>query len=780
MFSKRSAAMETDCLSARNMDTTLPLSCLRLLVPPLRLASAAMWHMTLRGEVKHFGKFEEFVTLFILELCRSGRATETQTIHAHLDRIRSLCASRNTTGRNVADALDGDFLELVQTLLKDPAEREHYFQEVFPVEFGPKYDSTLQTLMWEFLSRLENLLHVPDLTQTASLLSAAPAGVEECLQSASQQQQLKTLLLCRKCFKQFSSDPLSPSAGITSQQAESGSQSGSITVLSSSTFSREVEPECLIDSTDYSELEAELRRSVGFSEGAAVMEGEDEGKEQERNELESGNELTRAPHTFEESAVTCDKMESELLMTLKWLPESEGKINMIEPQSFTHENRSAGWTLGADACVFACAECRVFHSDEGSVHQHIQAAHPHQSKPETRGSRTHCCSICGKSFKSPSDRTRHERTHTGERPFHCAQCGKGFITAWDLTRHQRSHAGKLPFYCKQCGDSFKSSEELTQHRLTHPAKRRYSCRQCGKSFDSLLERSKHRQTHAVRRQYKCPQCEKSYTRPSDMRRHQRSHTGERPYRCALCAKTFRSSTGERKHQQTHTGERPFPCSYCGKRFTRLPILTRHERIHTGERPYLCSHCGKSFLSLGELSKHQKCHTDERPYLCAHCGKGFKREGALMKHRRSHTGERPYCCPHCQKTFTDRSGLNRHQLLHTGERPYCCPQCGKSFLSSGELLKHQRFHTGERPFSCSLCPKSFTQSCYLKRHERSHSGERPYSCPHCGKSFPCSAQLNRHTKTHSEEQPFLCSECGQSFSHSHLLKTHQLTHTVAQS
>lgn len=42
----------------------------------------------------------------------------------------------------------------------------HYlFQDVFPMDFGPEYDSALQMLMLDFLSRLEKLLPVPDIQQ---------------------------------------------------------------------------------------------------------------------------------------------------------------------------------------------------------------------------------------------------------------------------------------------------------------------------------------------------------------------------------------------------------------------------------------------------------------------------------------------------------------------------------------------------------------------------------------------------------------------------------------
>lgn len=38
-------------------------------------------------------------------------------------------------------------------------------QEVFPTEYGLSYDADMQLLVWEFLSKLERLLPVPDLGQ---------------------------------------------------------------------------------------------------------------------------------------------------------------------------------------------------------------------------------------------------------------------------------------------------------------------------------------------------------------------------------------------------------------------------------------------------------------------------------------------------------------------------------------------------------------------------------------------------------------------------------------
>ena len=44
-------------------DIFLPLSSLRLLIPPLRLLSAAMWQVAQRRDVLDYEKLDEFVTL---------------------------------------------------------------------------------------------------------------------------------------------------------------------------------------------------------------------------------------------------------------------------------------------------------------------------------------------------------------------------------------------------------------------------------------------------------------------------------------------------------------------------------------------------------------------------------------------------------------------------------------------------------------------------------------------------------------------------------------------
>nr|XP_046152737.1 uncharacterized protein LOC123994244 [Oncorhynchus gorbuscha] len=182
--------------------------------------SAFMWQVAQQHIVKHYGKLEEFVTLvtemvpellssrqrtqlllglrarLVLELCLSESTADLVTIQPHLDKIHYLTeyAVHKESNDDELEATESNFVELVQTLLEDPSEREHFFQEVFLAHYGPRYDTALQVLVWEFLSRLEELLPVPDFTQTAAWLGNAPSVVEECGSTIFDTEELKTLL----------------------------------------------------------------------------------------------------------------------------------------------------------------------------------------------------------------------------------------------------------------------------------------------------------------------------------------------------------------------------------------------------------------------------------------------------------------------------------------------------------------------------------------------------------------------------------------------------------
>ncbi|KAF5907958.1 zinc finger protein, partial [Clarias magur] len=195
----------------------LPLPSLRLLVPPVRLMSAVLWRIMQQQDVLRYGMLADFVSLvteavpelfsptrlaelvlglrakLILELCYRDE-TATHLIQPHLSSIQSVLPLVKHVDSTEVEETWVHFVELVQTLIKDSEQREHFFQNVFPVEFGSSYDSALQTLMWDFLSRLEHFLPVPDLLQTVSWLRSESSALKDCEESISNPDSLRSLL----------------------------------------------------------------------------------------------------------------------------------------------------------------------------------------------------------------------------------------------------------------------------------------------------------------------------------------------------------------------------------------------------------------------------------------------------------------------------------------------------------------------------------------------------------------------------------------------------------
>ncbi|XP_057712077.1 uncharacterized protein zgc:113263 isoform X1 [Corythoichthys intestinalis] len=203
-----------------NRANDLPVHYLRLLAPPLQLLSAAMWRIVQQGLVDHYGMLEEFVTMvtelvpelmsysqraqltlglrarLVLEMCRGEKPADMRAIQPHLDRIKAPAstAKDHHSTIDLVEESEVNFVELVHSLLEDPMERKYFFEEIFPVYFGPKYDAALEMLVWEFISRLEELLPVPDFTQLAALLGDAPSFLSDCLQSFFPPADMKALL----------------------------------------------------------------------------------------------------------------------------------------------------------------------------------------------------------------------------------------------------------------------------------------------------------------------------------------------------------------------------------------------------------------------------------------------------------------------------------------------------------------------------------------------------------------------------------------------------------
>ncbi|KAL2079515.1 hypothetical protein ACEWY4_025259 [Coilia grayii] len=188
--------------------------------------SAAMWKVMTQRDVTQYGRVEEFITSLldsvpalltyrhyaklalglrsrlILELCRRPEAPDRKVILSHLERVVALMQSAPNKQRKdlKVEMAVRNFQNLVPILLDDPEERELFFQEDFPEQYGAQFDKALEKLMWELLIRLDQLLPVPDLAQTVSWLGNTPPVLDECGKLANQPQVLRTLLQHEICL----------------------------------------------------------------------------------------------------------------------------------------------------------------------------------------------------------------------------------------------------------------------------------------------------------------------------------------------------------------------------------------------------------------------------------------------------------------------------------------------------------------------------------------------------------------------------------------------------
>ncbi|XP_061570317.1 zinc finger protein 234-like isoform X1 [Cololabis saira] len=578
----------------------LPLSSLRLLVPPLRLMSACMWQVAQDRNVDQYGKLLDFITLVIKmvpELLKyKQRSQLILGLRARL--ILELLKNKEECSKAFQDHLlkfnqmdtsymheeeqDGavefskvTFLELVQKLLSNESEKETFFKEVFPVQYGARFDTALQILVWEFFCQLEEFVPVPSFSRVFSMFDFS-CGDYKFEQFVSDQEDLKTILSYHQEHQKL------PESEFTFM---------SDTILSALASKQTLE---------------------GFKGPC---------------------DQKKCPENGFSIEVTCEDSEEADCGSVEANPNSQEEDYVLSPLSssaFYEGPGSSHESKVAEEVAFQSSTCSESSLEGVTEHLDLNGIKEEQSMSQS------------------SSRGKAEISLLCSQP---------------LTNNQNINSSSLPFKCSICPSTFKHCDRLLNHLIKHPNVPPFTCSYCSKTFECRSSFSVHLRDH-VERPYACSCCDKKFYSKSVLKRHERIHTGERPYACPLCNKKFKQSYSCTLHLRSHTKDKPYLCRTCGMTFSTSMGLYAHTRTHTGELRFQCELCQKRLASSTGLVVHRRsAHTGERPFSCSYCEKSFHSNSGLKNHTRTHTGEKPHKCVTCGKAFSQKSNLKIHLKVH---------------------------------------------------------------------------------------------------------------------
>ncbi|XP_077565289.1 uncharacterized protein LOC144180977 isoform X2 [Stigmatopora nigra] len=723
---------------------------------PLQLTYSFMWQAIRQRNVSHYKKVEEFVTVvtqtvpelmsskqtaqlvlglrarIILDLLQREAQPDARIIQTLINKLKIVTPTVDAE----VERCQTNFMVLVQNLLKSPAERKHFFKEVFPVQYGTKFDTALQTLTAGLVCKLEQLLPVPNLSQLSAMISSEPAMQEVGWNVIPEGDDLRTLLV----FQQ--------SKGLLSGKATISSSVGDCVLSSLGYLLKPVQPPAPPPPPPPPAASNSSQQPATTPQIAIPPQ------------IAAPPPIANPPPIVNPPPIAKPPPTA-----------SPPPLLVQEDLDDTSEDSEEGAGLVGDGGQVAEGLPTATPAAPEANAPGEQGADEAADKSETRRAK----SI---PFKVVSVAAKTAWANPG-----MAKDGQKLQTQ-RVTLHQwvsqiASNTISLPALPPLPPDRFSQDDysrpSIRRKKHIRPPADRFNCSMCDKSFPYQSKLVDHERIHTGEKPFACTSCPKSFRTQAFLNNHLKTHSTARPYTCGQCGKCFAKLQSLAKHMLAHSGQKPFYCEVCNKGFTQSTYFKRHMECHTSQMTFPCKHCNKSFPTAFKLANHERWHTRDRPHMCERCGKCFLVPSLLKRHMGYHIGDRQYLCSQCGKTFVYLSDLKRHQQDHMPKTKIPCPVCQKKFSSKYCLRVHLRIHTRERPYRCSICEKSFTQVGNLKVHIRLHTDERPFACSQCGKTYKLASHLNVHKRTHSCKKPWTCQTCGKGFSVPGLLKNHEQVH-----
>ncbi|XP_021420992.2 zinc finger protein 91 isoform X1 [Oncorhynchus mykiss] len=792
-------------------DGPFPLSSLRLFVPPLRLASAALWQVVQRRDIMDYGLVEEFVATvlevvpdlmsyrervqlimglraqLVLELCRTDHLADPDTIQPHLNRLRSCVITHRE--KEIPDpeveASESNFLKLIQSLLEDPIEREHFFQNVYSEEFGLKYDSSLQSLVWEFLSRLEKLLPTPTLQQTASWFLPDPSILEDCVQFVCHPEPLKTLLQYQNnTYEYVDTNALSSVDYILSSLSLSPLKT---VVIFPDQTDPEIKSEPMEEPLPYEHMNIQSPASSdNDSEMLSLLE----------SDYVKSVEGVHSDGHLNVEILSLQIQGSEEVSIHKETTEGDLKHETVDKES-AREREQDG----------------AFHQPQTDSGLTIQKPHSIQQKVQDSSSLSTSCLLRQPAVllhrldmtdmplpvSSPTLRRKRLQIKKGR--------SQGQRAGWVISPESKRNAnGQPPPETEQdrvtsddnAPKKRKAGRGLEEETLHHHIKDFHSEECSGQNrehFDSVPQYSLAPdllhvigQSTRSKRVKMCSLCRKTFIGAKDLTAHMRSHTEQSPYQCAQCLQSFEHQEDLHKHQQIgcEVATQPEEDNMSTASFEEdnmsatsfedgieasepngtSPLSPTTSNVRPNPKEFskarTCHVCQETFQSAYLMRKHLNSKHDQLPYQCCDCGEHFKRKFHLKEHKKlclaaSSTtsnicptpdqSSKARNCSLCNKTFDSPYLMRKHLKSKHDQLPYQCPGCGGNFQRNFHLKEHKKeCLVAKSLLSCSVCDKTFIEASNLTKHVRSHT----YQCTKCLQSFERQEDLQKHLQNVFEE------------------------------